>query len=137
MAAFWNRANTWFESRGITVQRILTDNGNGYRSRAFADAHGPRIKHKRTRPYRPQTNGKVERFNRTMLDERAYAAPTLQKRTVSPRFRPGCIITITEAIEAIEAIEATPHSKVSHQPAASPNSQAIHLDATPLHRPVD
>lgn len=73
VAAFWNRANTWFESRGITVQRVLTDNGNGYRSRAFADALGPRIKHKRTRPYRPQTNGKVERFNRTMLEEWAYA----------------------------------------------------------------
>ncbi len=75
VAAFWRRANAWFEARGITVQRVLTDNGNGYRSRAFADALGAGIKHKRTRPYRPQTNGKVERFNRTMLQEWAYAKP--------------------------------------------------------------
>jgi transposase InsO family protein len=68
VAGFWTRANTWFESRGITVQRVQTDNGNGYRSCAFADALGSDIKHKRTRPYRPQTNGKVERFNRTMLE---------------------------------------------------------------------
>jgi transposase InsO family protein len=53
----------------------LTDNGNCYRSHAFARALGPDIKHKRTRPYRPQTNGKVERFNRTMLEEWAYARP--------------------------------------------------------------
>lgn len=51
---------------------MLTDNGSCYRSRAFRDALGS-IKHKRTRPYRPQTNGKVERFHRTLLDEWAYA----------------------------------------------------------------
>jgi transposase InsO family protein len=67
--AFWLRANTYFESCGITVKRVLTDNGSCYRSHAFKDALGPDIKHKRTRPYRPQTNGKVERYNRTMLDE--------------------------------------------------------------------
>jgi transposase InsO family protein len=74
-AAFWKRANAWFQTHGITVQRVLTDNGNCYRSRAFAEALGPDIKHKRTRPYRPQTNGKVERFNRTMLEEWAYTRP--------------------------------------------------------------
>lgn len=74
-AAFWKRANAWFQAHGITVQRVLTDNGNCYRSRAFAEALGPDIKHKRTRPYRPQTNGKVERFNRTMLEEWAYTRP--------------------------------------------------------------
>jgi transposase InsO family protein len=74
-AAFWQRANAWFQAQGITVQRVLTDNGNCYRSRAFAEALGPDIKHKRTRPYRPQTNGKVERFNRTMLEEWAYIRP--------------------------------------------------------------
>ncbi|WP_458112251.1 IS481 family transposase [Arthrobacter sp. R1-13] len=74
-AAFWQRANAWFQSRGITIQRVLTDNGNCYRSRLFAEALGPDVKHKRTRPYRPQTNGKVERFNRTMLEEWAYARP--------------------------------------------------------------
>lgn len=72
-AAFWQRANAYFNSVGITVQRVLTDNGSCYRSRDFAAALGDKIKHKRTRPYRPQTNGKVERFNRTMLQEWAYA----------------------------------------------------------------
>jgi len=63
-AAFWQRASDYFTSCGITVKRVLTDNGSAYRSKAFADALGD-ISHKRTRPYRPQTNGKVERFNRT------------------------------------------------------------------------
>jgi transposase InsO family protein len=74
-AGFWARANAYFQSHGITVKRVLTDNGSCYRSYAFKDALGPAIKHKRTRPYRPQTNGKVERYNRTMLDEWAYARP--------------------------------------------------------------
>jgi transposase InsO family protein len=74
-AGFWERANAYFQSCGITVKRVLTDNGSCYRSHAFKNALGPEIKHKRTRPYRPQTNGKVERYNRTMLDEWAYAKP--------------------------------------------------------------
>jgi len=74
-AAFWTRANTYFESCAITVKRVLTDNGSAYRSQVFADALGDAITHKRTRPYRPQTNGKVERFNRTLLEEWAYAKP--------------------------------------------------------------
>lgn len=71
--AFWHRAEAYFVSCGITVTAVLTDNGNAYRSRLWADALGTRIKHLRTRPYRPQTNGKVERFNRTILEEWAYA----------------------------------------------------------------
>ena len=74
-AGFWGRANAYFTSVGITVQRVMTDNGSCYRSHAFADALGETIKHQRTRPYRPQTNGKVERFNRTTLEEWAYARP--------------------------------------------------------------
>ncbi len=74
-AAFWERAAAWFASVGITIARVLTDNGSCYRSQAFADALGPDIAHKRTRPYRPQTNGKVERFHRTLADEWAYARP--------------------------------------------------------------
>jgi transposase InsO family protein len=71
-AAFWTRANAWFTECGITVRKVLTDNGSCYRSRVFADALGE-IEHRRTRPYRPQTNGKVERFHRTLADEWAYA----------------------------------------------------------------
>ena len=71
-AAFWLHANAWFTECGITVRNVLTDNGSCYRSRTFADALG-NIQHRRTRPYRPQTNGKVERFHRTLADEWAYA----------------------------------------------------------------
>jgi transposase InsO family protein len=71
-AAFWTRANAWFAENGITIRKVLTDNGSCYRSHAFADALGD-IEHRRTRPYRPQTNGKVERFHRTLADEWAYA----------------------------------------------------------------
>lgn len=71
-AAFWTRAETWFARCGITVRKVLTDNGSCYRSHAFRDALGT-IEHRRTRPYRPQTNGKVERFHRTLADEWAYA----------------------------------------------------------------
>jgi len=74
-AGFWERANAYFASLGITVRQVLTDNGACYRSHAFRDALGVAVKHRRTRPYRPQTNGKVERFNRTMLEEWAYARP--------------------------------------------------------------
>lgn len=71
-AGFWTRAQAWFAQRGITVERVLTDNAMNYtRSDAFRDALGD-ITHTATRPYRPQTNGKVERFNRTLLDEWAY-----------------------------------------------------------------
>lgn len=71
-AGFWARANAFFESVGITVTAVMTDNGSCYRSRTFAAALGP-VKHIWTRPYRPQTNGKVERFNRTLAQEWAYA----------------------------------------------------------------
>jgi transposase InsO family protein len=71
-AAFWRRANMWFSERGIDVRKVLTDNGSCYRSHAFKDALEG-IAHRRTRPYRPQTNGKVERFHRTLADEWAYA----------------------------------------------------------------
>src|SRR6201995_2709742 len=75
-AAFWGRAQAFFTAAGITVQRVLTDNGACYKSFAWRDALAAAgITHKRTRPYRPQTNGKVERFNRTLADEWAYAQP--------------------------------------------------------------
>jgi transposase InsO family protein len=74
--AFWRRAQAFFADAGITVHRVLTDNGSCYKSRLWHDTlTAAGISHKRTRPYRPQTNGKVERFNRTVLDEWAYHQP--------------------------------------------------------------
>lgn len=67
-------ALAWYASHGIKVERILTDNGACYKSWKFrAACREFGIKHKRTRPYRPQTNGKAERFIRTALKEWAYA----------------------------------------------------------------
>jgi len=72
--AVLRRAVSWFAARGVTVQRVLSDNGSAYRSRAWREACAEQaIVHKRTRPYRPQTNGKIERFHRTMNVEWAFA----------------------------------------------------------------
>lgn len=57
----------------------MTDNGSCYRSHAFNDALGEEVTHRFTRAYRPQTNGKVERFNRTLMNEWAYARPYLSE----------------------------------------------------------
>ena len=68
------RAVAWFADHGVTVERVLSDNGSAYRSHAWRDACAMlNIRHKRTRPYRPQTNGKIERFHRTLADGWAYA----------------------------------------------------------------
>jgi transposase InsO family protein len=73
---FWLRAVREFQRRGIRVQRVLTDNGGAYRSRPFRKAcRWLGIVTKRTRPYRPQTNGKAERFIQTLQRKWAYAVP--------------------------------------------------------------
>lgn len=73
-AAFLTRALAWFAALGIRVRALLTDNGKCYLScavQAVVTTH--HLRHQRTRPYRPQTNGKAERFIRTLLHEWAYA----------------------------------------------------------------
>jgi transposase InsO family protein len=68
------RAVAWFADHGVTVERVLSDNGACYRSHTWRDTCTQLgIRHKRTRPYRPQTNGKIERFHRTLADGWAYA----------------------------------------------------------------
>lgn len=72
-ARFLVRAVRWFRAQGITVVRLLTDNGSAYRSRVFGRARRwLGLRHSRTRPYRPQTNGKAERWIRTVLSECLY-----------------------------------------------------------------
>ena len=72
-AGFWRRAVLALAAQGIVIERVLTDNGACYRSRAWTTACAETgTVHKRTRPYRPQTNGKVERFHRILLEEWAY-----------------------------------------------------------------
>jgi transposase InsO family protein len=72
---FLRRAVAFYGLHGIAVRELLTDNGNAYRSAIHALAcRALHIKHRRTRPYRPQTNGKAERFIRTMLAGWAYGA---------------------------------------------------------------
>ncbi|WP_308816383.1 IS481 family transposase [Pseudonocardia alni] len=72
--AVLRRAVDWLNARGVTVERVLSDNGSCYRSHAWRDTCTDLgITHKRTRPYRPQTNGKIERFHRTLADGWAYA----------------------------------------------------------------
>jgi transposase InsO family protein len=72
--AFLHRAVAWFAQRGIQIERVMTDNGSAYVSHAHRQALAELgIRHLRTRPYRPRTNGKAERFIQTLLNEWAYA----------------------------------------------------------------
>jgi transposase InsO family protein len=74
--AFLDRALAWFGRHGITVERIMTDNGSAYRSHDFRRACAAAgLRHLRTKPYTPRTNGKAERFIQTALREWAYARP--------------------------------------------------------------
>lgn len=73
-AGVLRRAVDWFDARGVVTRRVLSDNGSAYRSRLWAVTCAQLgITPKRTRPYRPQTNGKIERFHPTMANGWAYA----------------------------------------------------------------
>jgi len=79
--AFLERAVTWFVSHGVRPQRLMTDNGSGYVSHAFRDAvDAAGLRHSFTRPYRPQTNGKAERFIQTLIRGWAYGRPYASSR---------------------------------------------------------
>jgi transposase InsO family protein len=115
-AAFMRNAIAAFSAQGVKIQRVLTDNGSCYRSKAFAQVLAEAgIRHKRTRPYRPQTNGKVERFNRILLEEWAYARPF-----VSETERQACyqdfIEHYNQARPHTALRGASPASRVTNQP---------------------
>jgi transposase InsO family protein len=75
-AAFLQRAVAWFAAPAVPIRRVMSDNGSGYRSRAFrAACTALAVRHLRTRPYTPRTNGKAERFIQTLLREWAYVQP--------------------------------------------------------------
>jgi transposase InsO family protein len=80
-AAFLRRAFDWFAERGVQLERVMTDNGSGYISKAFrALVQALGVRHLRTRPYTPRTNGKAERFIQTCNREWAYARPYAHSR---------------------------------------------------------
>ena len=104
------RAAKHFAAHGFQVQALITDNGSSYRSRAHAIAcRALGIRHLRTRPYRPQTNGKAERFIRTMLAGWAYGAiyRSSSERTAA---LPGWIDFYNRR---------RPHGAIGHQPPLS------------------
>ena len=87
-AGFWTRAAAWFTSIGITPQRVITDNGSCYRSGLWHRAcSATSTTVKKTRPRRPQTNGKVERFHRILLEEWAYIRPWTSDTQRSDAYR--------------------------------------------------
>jgi transposase InsO family protein len=105
--AFLERALSWFQRLGVTVERVMTDNGSAYRSHAFrAACADAQLRHLRTKPYTPRTNGKAERFIQTSLREWAYARAY---NTSAER---------TAVLEPWIANYNTrrPHSAIGHQP---------------------
>ena len=81
VAAFLRRATAWYADRGVRVERVMTDNGSGYVSKIFAaTCRALSMRHLRTRPYTPRTNGKAERLVQTLLREWAYARPYARSR---------------------------------------------------------
>lgn len=88
-AAFLRRTLAWFAARGVVVRRVMSDNGTGYLSRIFrATCAALQLRHLRTRPYTPRTNGKAERFIQTLLREWAYAEPYPSSRERRLKLRP-------------------------------------------------
>jgi transposase InsO family protein len=87
VTAFVGRCVAWFRRHGIRVRRVMSDNGSGYLSACFAElCRTARLRHLRTRPYTPRTNGKAERFIQTLLREWAYV------RAYANSWRRTCVL---------------------------------------------
>jgi transposase InsO family protein len=116
VADFLHRAASSFAAHGITITRVLTDNGSGYISHTFAERCTQlQIKHSRTRPRRPQTNGKAERFIQTILREWAYA-----RLYSSSDDRASTLPTWINHYNY-----RRPHGSLSHQPPATRLEQPV------------
>ena len=104
-------AVAWFADHGVAVERVLSDNGAAYRSLAWRETCiDLAVTPKPTRPYRPQTNGKIERFHRTLADGWAYARYYDSDHARRAALPPGCTSTITT--------EPTAQPEPSHRSAA-------------------
>jgi len=105
--AFLERALAFFARHGIGVERVMTDNGAAYKSRAFRAALAEKgIRHQRTRPYRPQTNGKAERFIQTSLREWIYGEAYASSAERTAAMQPWLTHYNTQR----------PHSALKHSP---------------------
>jgi transposase InsO family protein len=104
---FLERALSWFKRHGVTVERIMTDNGSAYSSHAFRQACARAgLRHLRTKPYTPRTNGKAERFIQTSLREWGYARAYHTSAERTARLAPWIALYNTRR----------PHSAIGHQP---------------------
>ena len=107
---FLARARAWFAARGVSLERVMTDNGSPYVSRLWAQTcRHLELRHLRTRPYRPRTNGKAERFIQTLLREWAYAA-----RYQTSRHR---ALALTAFLDYYN--HQRPHGALGHRPPAT------------------
>jgi len=103
-AAFLTRAVAFYAAHGITVEGVMTDNGSAYRSILHqAACHALKLRHLRTRPYRPQTNGKAERFTRTLLDGWPTARSTPPQQNAHEHSLAGSSTTIADDHTAASA----------------------------------
>jgi transposase InsO family protein len=126
-AGFLQRATAWFAARGVTVERVLTDNAWAYTKNTWRQTcRDLGISPRWTRPWRPQTNGKVERFHRTLLDEWAYHQPYTSDAERQAAF-PDWLDWYNYHRPHTGIAGHTPASQATHQPAASPTCP----DSTP------
>jgi transposase InsO family protein len=127
---FLERAVAWLARQGVTVERVMTDNGSAYRSHHWRHACGALdLRHLRTRPYTPRTNGKAERFIQTSLREWAYARPfaTSHERTAA----------LLPWLDHYNTVR--PHAALAHQPPATRLRQPAFLGSAgtvPPSRPA-
>lgn len=107
---FLQRALAWFAKRGVKTERILTDNGSCYLSKVFAnECRDRQVRHLKTKPYTPRTNGKAERLIKTLLEEWAYVRPY-----VSSRERTGALPSYLRRYN-----QRRPHASLDYLPPSS------------------